>query len=326
MFLVMCMEFNDAIEIFLRQMAMIQRCSRHTAATYRNNLKKFQQAMEEQGIYHPEDVEHRHIDRFLNEKMSGYSANSMNQMISSLRHFFREYSFEHQCTDPTLTLRSRKKERKLPSVLSMPEMQVFLAIEAANPRDIERKAIFELLYSSGLRVSECVGLQMNHLHLDQKLIRFIGKGGKERIVMINDAANEALRRYLATVRPRYLGKKTSAYVFLSAKGKPIAREWVYHLVKERLDEIGLDKDISPHSIRHTFATHLLEEGANLITIQELLGHSDISTTQIYTHMQTSQLHKAYDQFHPRSRMSMNDAIGEEKIHTQDHKEETKSKG
>lgn len=305
--MVIAMNFTDAIAIFIQTLTLIQRCSSNTVAAYAHNLKVFQNAMEEQGVYQPDAVTPQHLDAFLNARAKNYEASSTNQMISTLRHFFEEYSFEHNIMNPALLLRVKKRARSLPSVLSLEEMRVILAIPTQQPRDILRKAILELLYASGMRVSECVNLQMNHLHFSQNLIKFIAKGGKERIVVINGDAVEALKKYIHEARVLYLKKKTSSFVFIGQSGKQISREFVYRLVKERLREVGIVKDkISPHSFRHTYATQLMEEGVNLVVIQELLGHSDISTTQIYTHMQASKLHEAYDQFHPRSKRTQQD--------------------
>lgn len=297
------MEFERAIAQFLTTLSMIEQCSNHTLAAYRNHLVRFAQEMKKQGILSPTEVGVKQIDLFLSSLIESYSANTINQMISALRHFYKDYCLRHDCQNPTLLLQNKKKEHHLPIYLSEAEAAAFLNIPTDTSRNILRKALFELLYSCGLRVSECANLQMQHLHFKQDLIRFIGKGNKERLVVLPAIAIETMTLYLESVRSHY-AKKNSNQVFLNEKGNPVTRNTIYRLVQQRNQELGLLKQVSPHSLRHTFATHLLEEGANLITIQELLGHQDISTTQIYTHVGTKKLREDYDKFHPRSKKTI----------------------
>lgn len=297
------MDFEKAISQFLTTLSMIEQCSKHTIEAYRNHLFCFSEEMIQKEILSPSDVTPRDIDLFLSSLLDRYSSNTINQLISAIRHFYKDYCLRYSCQNPTLLLHNRKKEQYLPVYLSEAEAAAFLDISMDTHHNMLRKAIFELLYSCGLRVSECANLQMQHLHFKQDLIRFIGKGNKERLVVLPATTIESITIYLETIRPQRQ-KKSSIYVFLNEKGNQITRNTIYRMVQERSQEIGLQKHISPHSLRHTFATHMLEEGANLITIQELLGHQNISTTQIYTHVRTSKLREDYDKFHPRSKKTI----------------------
>ena len=194
-----------------------------------------------------------------------------------------------------------KIERYLPETLAVPEGERLLAAAAGGtPLELRDRAIVELLYASGLRVSELCGARLENLDLEQGFIRVVGKGNKQRLVPVGSGAREALGRYLQAGRPALVGKRTGAEVFLSVRGRKLTNQRIWQLLNELAGRAGLDKRIHPHMLRHSFATHLLEGGADLRVIQALLGHSDISTTQIYTHVNSRQLHKAHRQFHPRA--------------------------
>ena len=204
--------------------------------------------------------------------------------------------------DPTEFLGVPKIERYLPETLSEPEIARLLsAAGGKTPLEIRDRAIVELLYASGLRVSELCGARLENLDLDQGFIRVIGKGNKQRLVPVGSGARKALQRYLQAGRPELVGKKTGGEVFLSVRGRKLTNQRIWQLLVALGKRAGLDKDIHPHMLRHSFATHLLQGGADLRIIQEMLGHADISTTQIYTHVDTSSLQKAHRQFHPRAK-------------------------
>ena len=204
--------------------------------------------------------------------------------------------------DPTEFLGVPKIERYLPETLSEPEIASLLAAAGGKtPLEIRDRAILELLYASGLRVSELCGARLENLDLEQGFIRVIGKGNKQRLVPVGSGARKALARYLEAGRPELVGKKTGGEIFLSVNGRKLTNQRIWQLLVALGKRAGLDKAIHPHMLRHSFATHLLQGGADLRIIQELLGHADISTTQIYTHVDTRGLQKAHRQFHPRSR-------------------------
>jgi integrase/recombinase XerD len=201
-----------------------------------------------------------------------------------------------------ILFRLPKIERYLPETLAEPEIgQLLAAAGGKTPLEIRDRAIVELLYASGLRVSELCGARLENLDLEQGFIRVTGKGNKQRLVPVGSGARKALGRYLQSGRPELVGKKTGGEVFLSVRGRKLTNQRVWQLLGELAKRAGIAKKVHPHMLRHSFATHLLQGGADLRVIQEMLGHADISTTQVYTHVDTRGLHKAHRQFHPRAK-------------------------
>jgi len=202
--------------------------------------------------------------------------------------------------DPTDRLESPKVPRRLPDFLDLEEVTRLLeSPDSSRPLYWRDRAILELLYASGVRVSELVELPLSELDLDEGLATIFGKGAKERLVPIGGPARRALERYLRDVRPTLDRGKGAGRVFLNARGSPLRRESVWTLVAEAAKRAGITKHVSPHTLRHTFATHLVEGGADLAAVQELLGHADISTTQIYTHLDRDYLREVHKRYHPR---------------------------
>lgn len=295
------MNWTTAINEFEKRQMEILQHSKKTIEAYHNNLTIFSDYMIERNIDDPKDVTASHIENFLTSRSNKYANTSQNQMISTLRQFYEDYQIYHShINNPTAHIKSTKTIKHLPVFLTENEIQLFLDLNCKTASDFLYKAIFELLYCGGLRVSECVNLQLNNLHLQQNLIRFMGKGGKERYVVIHSSAVNAINDYLK-IRNKLLKGKQSVYVFITENGKQITRQAIYQHVKMRAAEVGINKNISPHSLRHTYATHMLEEGADLVTIQELLGHSDIRTTEIYTHVEVDRVKSLYDQAFPRGK-------------------------
>jgi integrase/recombinase XerD len=204
--------------------------------------------------------------------------------------------------DPTEFLGVPKIGRHLPETLSAPDVARLLAAAGGKtPLEIRDRAIVELLYASGLRVSELCHARLENLDLDQGFIRVTGKGNKQRLVPVGSGARQALQRYLDVARPELVGKKTGGEIFLSVRGRKLTNQRIWQLLGALGRRAGLKQDVYPHLLRHSFATHLLQGGADLRIIQELLGHADISTTQVYTHVDTRGLHQAHRAFHPRAR-------------------------
>ena len=296
------MEITTAIEEFISRQTSILEHSKNTTESYKRNLDKFKIFLGEQNIFDVNEIDTKTVEDFI-DYCKYYEKSTQNQIITTLRQFFKDYELFHQlnCKNPIAGIESVKKNQHLPTFLSEHEMNLFLNISLESDKDIMRKAIFELLYCGGLRVSECVNLQMSNLHFSANMIRFVGKGNKERVVLLHNEAIESIQSYITNVREKIVREKRvkSNNVFIKESGKIITRNDIYKLVKQRESECGITKNISPHSLRHSYATHMLEEGANLVTIQELLGHSDIKTTQIYTHITASQMRDTYDQFFPK---------------------------
>jgi integrase/recombinase XerD len=233
----------------------------------------------------------------------GYSISSICRFISSIRGLCKYLLLEHVISeDPSENLQTPKKWERLPKSLSVPEVKSFLeaytSLHKSRPTMMRDHVMFELLYSSGLRVSELVSLKLEDAHLEAGFLRVLGKGTKERVVPMNMRAVEKLKNYIHEIRPKILKKKTSPYLFITGRGRPLTRQRFWQSMRALGKQIGIE--ISPHMIRHSFATHLLEGGADLRSVQKMLGHSDISTTQIYTKVTTERLKKAFTKHHPRA--------------------------
>lgn len=297
------MEISYAITEFINRQTSILERTKNTTESYQRNLNRFKMYLNDRNITDVNDITEKMVEEFI-DTCKYYEKSTQNQIITTLRQFFKDYELFHQTTqngNPTSRIESVKNNQHLPTFLSENEMNIFLNVNLDSDKDIMRKAIFELLYCGGLRVSECVNLQLSNLHFSANMIRFMGKGNKERVVLLHNEAIESIQNYISIVRDKIVREKRvkSNNVFIKESGKIITRNDIYKLVKDREKECGITKNISPHSLRHSYATHMLEEGANLVTIQELLGHSDIRTTQVYTHITTSQMRDTYDQFFPK---------------------------
>ena len=221
-------------------------------------------------------------------------------MISTLKTFYSYYiKIDKIKVNPTDALKSPKLGLHLPEYLTEDEIDKLLDIEVTDPFSARNKAILELMYATGLRISEVISLEFKNIDMEECIVRVMGKGSKERIVPINDYALNALNTYIEEYRPLMIKKEVNNYIFLNNHGKQMTRQGVFKMIKQECLKKGINKDISPHTIRHTFATHLLLNGADLRIIQELLGHSDISTTQIYTHLTNEELYNDYKKYFPR---------------------------
>ena len=244
------------------------------------------------------------LQRFLRSLTEvGLERTSITRITSSLRGYYRYLLTERSnLTDPTETLEVKTPRRKLPDVLTIEDVTSMLECpDIRTQKGIRDKAILEFLYASGARVSEATSLKLTQLFLEDGLVKLFGKGSKERVVPIGRYARASLERYLAEVRPRLVhrDKRTDAVFLNQKRGTGLSRMTIYNLMQEYADKVKLEKRLSPHTFRHSFATHLLEGGADLHIVQELLGHADISTTEIYTHVDRSYLQEVHRTFHPR---------------------------
>ncbi len=238
---------------------------------------------------------------FINEL--GMSAYTQARMVSGLKAFFRFLIYEEVITkDPSELLEAPKLGRKLPDTLDLPEIeQLFEAIDMSTPEGTRNRAILETLYSSGLRVSELINLKISNIHEDIGFLRVIGKGSKERLVPIGRSALKHIKIFKDEIRVHIDVKQGfEDHLFVTKRGKAISRVMVFMIIKDLAAKIGLKKSISPHTFRHSFATHLIEGGADLRAVQEMLGHESITTTEIYTHLDRDYLKQVITQFHPRS--------------------------
>ncbi|AZZ59987.1 site-specific tyrosine recombinase XerD [Oenococcus sp. UCMA 16435] len=274
-----------------------------------NSIKSYKQDLSEFGSYiQKENIFLANVDRFtildwLNSLQNdGKSNNSIVHMVSSLRKFFAYLTDDQQIKiDPMLKVTTPKKNSHLPQVLTATEIEAVLSVpDISTILGLRNRALLETMYATGFRVSEICNLKLADLHDELGLITTIGKGQKQRIVPIGEISLLYISKYFRESRPILLKDRESPYLFVNDHGYRISRQGIFKLVKEIAIKSGINKNISPHTLRHSFATHLLENGADLRIVQELLGHSDISTTQIYTHVSQKHLREQYDRFHPRA--------------------------
>ncbi|QLB41726.1 site-specific tyrosine recombinase XerD [Mannheimia pernigra] len=294
-------ELDPIIEQFLDTLWQEHSLSKNTIASYRFDLERFSDYFSKPKAFLY--VDQFDLQAFLGERLEqGYKAASTARMLSCLRKFFRFLSLEHfREDDPTLTLSSPKRGVYLPKSLS--EDQVVDLLDAPNtldPIELRDKAMLELLYATGLRVTELVSLSIDNLSLKQGVVRIIGKGDKERLVPLGEEASYWIQEFFQYGRSLLLNNQPSDVVFPSRRGQQMTRQTFWHRIKHYAVLAGIDPDkLSPHVLRHAFATHLVNHGADLRVVQMLLGHSDLSTTQIYTQVAKARLKSLHQQFHPR---------------------------
>ncbi|MBP5999604.1 MAG: tyrosine recombinase XerD [Sediminibacterium sp.] len=253
-------------------------------------------------IHTPADIQLSHLQSFIQSiGEMGMAATSQARIISGVKAFFKYCLIEQICTvNPTTLLPSPKTSRKLPDVLSFEEIEQMIGeIDLSKPEGGRNKAILEVMYSSGLRVTEAIQLKISCLYLDVGFIRVIGKGDKERLVPIGSDAIKYIKLYKDTIRVHQTpSKNCEDILFLNNRGKGLSRVMIFYIIKDLILKTGIKKSISPHSLRHSFATHLVEGGADLRAVQEMLGHESITTTEIYTHINRDFLRDTLDRFHP----------------------------
>jgi integrase/recombinase XerD len=279
--------------------------SAHSLAAYEDDLNKLIAYLEISNmLILPADLSKKHLDGLLEYVHElGLSARSQARLLSGIKTFCKFMLVEDLHTDdPSALIQGPKLPKKLPEVLDVHEIDAMLeAIDHSHNEGTRNRAMLEVLYSCGLRVSELVQLQFHQLYLDVGYIKVIGKNNKERIVPIGSQAVKYLNIYLTEVRKHLNPKKgKEGYVFLSKRGTPLTRVMVFFIIKQLAEKAGIKKHVSPHTFRHSFATHLLEGGADLRAIQEMLGHESITTTEIYTHLDMDYLKSVVLQYHPRA--------------------------
>lgn len=235
------------------------------------------------------------VDLLLHLETLGKSENTRIHLVTSLRKFFQYLMAMNYITgNPMQDIQLPKKQAHLPAVLSVADVELILATpKTTTPLGIRNRAMLEIMYATGLRVSEIVNLKITDLHFELGLLQTVGKGGKERVIPIGDLAMSWVANYYNNVRPTQLKDTASAYLFLNDHGSQLTRQGIWKIIKQIVGEAGITKDVSPHTLRHSFATHILENGADLRIVQELLGHSNISTTQIYTHITDERANKMH---------------------------------
>jgi len=293
--------FLTYLPIFLDYLSVEKGLARNSLSSYRADLRHFGHWLADQSL-DLERVERIHIVRYFQAlRTAGIAARSVARALAALRGMFRFLVTErHLKHDPTENIENPKLWTTLPKSLQPSEVEALLrAPDRATPEGLRDAAMLELLYATGLRVSELIHVKVEDLVMDAGFLRTIGKGSKERIVPFGDTARDAVVAYIESGRPHFV-KRADAHLFLSNRGRAMSRQSFWMKIVRYARQAGIASHISPHVLRHSFATHLLENGADLRSVQMMLGHSDISTTQIYTHVTRARLQRLYEQFHPRA--------------------------
>jgi len=295
--------WNILVDEFLNYIRVECRLAGNTVEAYARTLRAFGDLMEKKGLLDPRKAAQTHILQYLiDAHRRGLKGRSVEQHLVALRSFFQFLKKTGKIeNDPTAEVEFPKWVRKLPYVLSLEEIDKMLAIpNRRTPAGLRDFAMIELLYASGLRVSELAGLTVTALSLDHGFVMPLGKGSKERVVPLGKESIVAIHNYLEEGRPQLKGHQMSEAVFLTRLGRKFSRQGLWLLVKRYARKAGITKRITPHMFRHSFATHLIERGADLRSVQIMLGHADVTTTQVYTHISQTHLKSLYEKFHPRS--------------------------
>jgi integrase/recombinase XerD len=293
--------FEPEISAFLAWVQLEKGLSANTVESYEKDLVQCAVNLKDQGVGNWQSVGLEHLSTWLSSlTKKEYAASSLSRKLSAVRMLAKFLTGENKLeNDFTELLANPRKARHLPDCLSIEEMERFLEAPDLNtPLGKRDRALFELMYGSGLRVSEICALPMNAIDTEEGFARVFGKGSKERVVPVGKHASEAIRNYLHGGRPQLVKDGTGGELFLSMRGKAISRKMVWVLVKEYARRAGIEKNLSPHGLRHSFATHLLMGGADVRSVQEMLGHADVGTTQIYTQVEVERLLDEHANFHP----------------------------
>lgn len=293
------MSQDSVIQAFIHFLRFNEGLSDNTLQAYQRDLKKVQAWLKQTPL---DKAEASDLESFLFSCFeAGQSARSIARLISSLKRFYGFLLSQNRLqADPSALLKPPTLIKKIPTVISEAQIEALLnAPDLTTALGVRDKAILELMYASGLRVSELVSLPFEQINLSAGLVQVVGKGGKERIVPIGEMAIEAIEDYLKSARPALTKNRWVAALFVSRIGRQMTRQTLWHRIKQLADIAGIRTDLSPHGLRHAFATHLINHGADLRTVQLLLGHSDLSTTQIYTHVAKERMKQIHHHHHPR---------------------------
>ncbi len=303
------MNYSEVLERFLQHIRLSRTGSKDTDDAYRRDISRFLNYLEENGIESFDDVDKTTISDYVTSLRSGeiggipLSQASYNRNLSSLRSFFRYLNkYENVKHNPVQLFHTAKARRKLPEFLTFDQIETILnSFDLDDPVGIRNRAIIEIMYACGLRVSECATLKISNIFLKDRYLIVLGKESKERMVPFYPRCEELLELYFKESRPTFMVNKIEHdYLFVNQKGKPITSRSIQLLCENSAIEAGLSIHVHPHMIRHSFATHLLDNGADLRVVQELLGHASLSTTQIYTHVTVDKLRKVIDESHPHA--------------------------
>lgn len=294
---------QDVVDEYLRFIQIEKGLSENTIAAYRRDLNHYLNYLAAQKISNLDFIDRQIVQQWFGVLHDeGRSTKSIARFTSTIRSFHQFALREkYAAKDPTVLIETPKYERKLPDVLSIDEIDLLLTTpETSKNNGYRDRTMLELLYATGIRVSELINIEVKDVNLLMGFVKVFGKGNKERIIPLGETVIELLKTYIENVRPQLLKKQVTHTLFLNMQGKPLTRQGIWKIIKQTGAKAGIQKRLTPHTLRHSFATHLLENGADLRAVQEMLGHSDISTTQLYTHVSKTQIRKMYQQYHPRA--------------------------
>ncbi|HZV68853.1 MAG TPA: site-specific tyrosine recombinase XerD [Saprospiraceae bacterium] len=303
------MDWDSTLNGFISYLTLERGLSAHSLEAYERDVRRMAAFMyHDLSIPSPTSVASKNIEQFLQVLNDvEISRRSQARMLSGVRSFFQYLMLEDMITvDPTELVQGPKLDQYLPEVLSYEEiMRMIDSIDRSTPQGTRNVAIIETLYACGLRVSELTGLRISYIYPDMQMIRVIGKNNKERLIPIGESALHHIKLYLEGDRNRMMNidPASADILFLNRRGKKLSRVTIFTIIKEAVEKAGITKTISPHSLRHSFATHLVEGGADLRAVQEMLGHASITTTEIYTHLNADYLRDTMRQFHPLGRFN-----------------------
>lgn len=293
------MKLEEALQDYMTDITVNRGMSEHTVISYREDLMQYAAYLEDQGIADTDKIDSAAIEDFLQEQTEHKKSTSIARMAAAIRSFHSWLQYMDEAEgNPAEYIEVHHGDRTLPVFASVDEINLLMnSFSNEEPSQILEHAVLEMIYSCGLRVSEACSMTLNRVDLDAGFARVLGKGDKERIVPIPSGSIPVLKRWRDIVRPLFLKKRTNLF-FINRFGRKVTEKSVQLLIRQKCDELGIRKHLTPHKLRHSYATHLLQGGADLRSIQEMLGHSDIRTTEIYTHVQNRQMFDAYDRFHP----------------------------
>ncbi len=294
---------KEFIDSFFTHLVVEKGLSKNTIESYRRDIKNFNNFLLNKKIDSPNDIKYNNILEFISSLTDkGYKSASVARTIVSIKQFFKYLQIEEIIKDnPISIVKTPKVKKSLPVVLSEKDVDTLLDLpEDGTPGRTRDLAMLELLYATGIRVSELINLELNDLNFEMGFIIVQGKGSKERIVPIGEKSKQKIMDYLSNSRDFMIKNKISSYLFITKRGTKMTRQGFWKLIKRNALNCGIKTNITPHTLRHSFATHLLKRGADLRSIQFMLGHSDISSTQIYTHLDKEGLKEVFKKFHPRS--------------------------
>ena len=292
------MKVIDAINDYLFTAEVNDGKASKTIVSYKRDLTIYNNFLEKNKITEIEKIQDTDIKDFITFLNKDYSVASINRIKTSVRNLHTFLNFKYGFKDPSITVKVNKREKRLPIYCTVDEITQIMNYFKDSPKDILDKCLLETIYGLGLRVSECTDLKVNQVNLEDGFVKVLGKGNKERVVPIPTKTKELMYKYFTEIRPLWAQNATINKFFINPKGKSLYPKYVENLLSKIVIDLGLKKNITPHKLRHSYATHLLEGGADLRSIQELLGHSDISTTEIYTHVDTKRLKNTYTSYHP----------------------------